>query len=87
MQKYDAYLLQHLKIIVAKFFNYNCNIKNIFLKKIIEQIELVNYIKNVQHATISRINLCNVLKQLLQHHLKHIENDHRNITYRSIVQP
>ena len=43
------------------------------IKKLIEKIELVNYIKNVQHgkSTIetSRIDLCNILKQLLQHHL------------------
>jgi len=38
-----------------------------------EQIELVDYIKNVQPGKstieISRISLENILKQLLQHHL------------------
>ena len=69
----NSYLLQHLKIIIAIFLNYNCNVKEIFFKKVIEQVELVNYIKNVQHekSTIvtPRINLCNIIKQLLQHHL------------------
>ena len=40
--------------------------KKYFKKKLIEKIELVNYIKNMQHgkSTIetSRIDLCNIIK-------------------------
>ena len=55
---------QHLIIEVGVLYPLQDQL--IFQKKLIEKIELVNYIKNMQHgkSTIetSRIDLCNIIK-------------------------